>query len=84
MATKIRIEFISEGFREVLMSDGCSSFVNDIGSQVAQRAGDGFIYRPSYLGYGGGRMGGYVVADTYEAMVAEATDKVLSRAAGIV
>ena len=76
----IRFEFISDGWREILNSADVAALVEDTGNRIAERAGDGFEYKPQRLKYGGGRVGGFVVANTYEAMEEEATDKVLTRA----
>lgn len=95
MPAKMRLEFISEGFREILQSDGTAQVVNQVGQRIADNAtgsipysgSAGYIYRPAYLTYGGGRVGGYVNpyideagnAD-YLAMLAEARHKTLTKA----
>ena len=80
MATKVRIELNSDGFREILNSQAVADLCADVGNGIAQRAGDGFAYFPATLNYGGGRVGGFVNATTYEAMEAEARDKTLTKA----
>ena len=95
MAKKIRFEWISEGFREILLSDKMGDVCAEAGQQIASRATAaipyegslGFEYQPTTLGYGGGRRGGYVapVRDEkgkvdYLAVLAEANQKVLTKA----
>lgn len=95
MAKKIRFEWISDGFREILLSDKMGDVCAEAGQQIAARAtaaipyvgSAGYEYQPTTLGYGGGRRGGYVApardekGDTdYLAVLAESTDKVLTKA----
>jgi hypothetical protein len=80
MAKKIRIELVSAGFREILCSQEVADLCRDTGEKIAARAGAGFKYDPMMLNYGGGRQGGFVVADTYEAQLSQATDKVMEAA----
>lgn len=80
MATKVHIENVSRGWREILNSAPVRALVDEAGRQIAQRAGEGFEYFPAFLNYGGGRVGGYVHATTPEAMLAQAEDKALERA----
>lgn len=48
---------------------------------IAERAGDGFEVLPMrQMGFGGGRVGYAVKTGTYEACIAEAEDKALSKA----
>lgn len=82
MAKKIEIEFISRGFRDILMSNSCQGLVMDAASNIAFKAGDGFEASTFRGNYGGGRWVGAVNATTYDAMVAEAEDSVLSKAVG--
>lgn len=76
----VTIEHYSDGWRQILCSQGVKSLVDSAGEAMAARAGDGFAYTPAYLNYGGGRVGGFVSAKTYAAMRAEARDKALSMA----
>ena len=76
----IRIEFISDGWRQILNSQAVADVVNDAGQKIAQRAGEGFVYKPQKLHYGGGRVGGFISAQTIEARRAEATSKTLTKA----
>jgi len=38
MANETRIEFISEGFRQILFSDGCQEVVKEVAEEIADRA----------------------------------------------
>ena len=81
MATKIRIELNHDGIRELLMSQPIANECKKAAEKIAERAGDGFEVLPmKEMGFGGGRVGYAVHADTYEAKLAEAEDKVLSKA----
>ena len=93
MSEEVRIEFNSEGFREILMSSGVQSIVADVTEQIAARAnanltddnssgyeGD-VMESPRMSSYGnGGRWVGFVRATDYKAMADEAENKSLSRA----
>ena len=81
MASTVRIEHISEGWRQILGSAGVKALVDAEGQRMAGAAGEGYVYQPAYLSYGGGRVGGYVVADTYQAKLDEAMNKTLERVA---
>ena len=81
MATKIRIELNHDGIKELLLSDAIGGEVKKAAEGIASRAGEGFkVVGPQGLGYGGGRVGYGVVAATYEAKLAEAENKALSKA----
>ena len=81
MATKVRIELLSDGIKELLTSAPIAGECEKAAEGIAARAGDGFVVLPlMQMGFGGGRIGYAVKADTYEAKVAEAEDKVLSKA----
>lgn len=81
MATKVRIELISDGIRELLCSQPIAAECEKAAEGIAARAGDGFEVLPlRQMGFGGGRIGYAVKTDTYEACIAEAEDKVLSKA----
>lgn len=81
MAKTVRIEHISEGWRQILCSAGVKALVDSTGQRMADMAGDGYAYKEAYLSYGGGRVGGFVVADTHEARLDEARNKTLERIA---
>lgn len=81
MATKIKIELNSAGIKSLLCSGEVAAETEKAAEAIAARAGDGFVVLPARtLGYGGGRVGYAVKADTYEAKLAEATNKTLSKA----
>lgn len=81
MATKVKIELNHDGIRELLCSAPIAGECEKAAQGIAARAGDGFVVLPlRQMGYGGGRIGYAVHADTYEAKLAEAEDKALSKA----
>lgn len=81
MATKVRIELDSDGIRQLLMSAPIAAECEKAANQIAQRAGEGFEVLPiRQMGFGGGRVGYAVHTESYEAALAEAEDKVLSKA----
>lgn len=81
MATKVRIELVSDGIRKLLMSQPIADECEKAAEKIAARAGDGFEVLPlKQLRFGGGRVGYAVHADTYEAKLEEAENKTLSKA----
>ena len=87
MSTRVEIEFISDGFRQILMSDGVRSAVDAAASDIQARANAGlhedsvgFSKQVRIGDYGGGRWIGHVSTTDLATMVAEAEDKVLTRA----
>lgn len=81
MATKVKIELNHDGIRELLMSQPIADECKKVADGIAQRAGDGFeVSELRKMGFGGGRVGYTVRTDTYEARLAEAEDKALSKA----
>lgn len=81
MPTKVTIELNHDGIKELLMSPAIGGEVRKAAEAIASRAGDGFeVVGPQGLGYGGGRVGYGVVAETYEAKLAEAEQGALSKA----
>ena len=82
-----RIVFNSEGFRQILLSEGCHNLVESVTNDIADKAnanntrgGDGFRATTQVGGYGGGRWIGFVTASDKEASTAEAEDNALLRA----
>ena len=82
-----RIEFISEGFRQILLSEGCRDLVQSTTDEIAAKAnannnrgGDGFASTVQVGGYGGGRWIGFVTATDKKASAAESEDQALTRA----
>lgn len=87
MASETRIEFISDGFKQILESDGVHNLVQDTANDICDKAnannnrgGEGFTTNVIKGGYGGGRWIGFVKASDKEASIAEAEDKALSGA----
>lgn len=81
MATKVKIELNHDGIRQLLMSAPIAAECARAAENIAARAGDGFVVLPMReMGFGGGRVGYAVKADTDEAKKAEAEDKALSKA----
>ena len=87
MAKQIRIEFNSDGFKQILKSDGVKSMVQEHTDTIRDRANgnidgesEGFSSDVIYGGYGGGRWVGFVSTTDAASQRAEAEDKALSRA----
>lgn len=91
--SEITITFNSEGFRQVLLSEGVKSSLEGITSEITARANanltdpksEGYegdvVESPRMSSYGaGGRWVGFVRAMDYRAMADEAENKSLSRA----
>ena len=80
MATKIRLELDHDGIKELLLSAPIGAECRKAGEAIAARAGKGFAVRgPKDLDTAG-RAGVIVITETYAAKLAEAEDKVLSKA----
>ena len=82
-----RIVFNSEGFREILLSDGCHEVVQSVTDEIAAKAnanndrgGNGFNASTEVGGYGGGRWIGFVTATDKKAAAAQSEDQALTRA----
>ena len=87
MAKQIKLEFKSEGFREILCGGGVQSAVSSAAEQIRARANaniagesEGFSAHVWQGNYGGGRVIGSVSTTDYESQRAEAEDKALSKA----
>ena len=81
MATKVRIELNHDGIKELLCSAPIARECEKAAQAIAERAGEGFEVLPlREMGFGGGRIGYAVKTETYEACIAEAEEKVLSKA----
>ena len=84
----MHIKFNSDGFKEILCSDGVRDLVAQSASEICARANENDIegkcgfYTGPYIGnYGGGRWVDTIRPENYSAArKAEAEDKVLSRA----
>ena len=55
MAKLVRIELDHDGFRQLLNSHEVASLVDGLGEKLAARAGEGFVAKPAYGGFGDGR-----------------------------
>ena len=81
MPTKVTIELDHDGIRQLLMSQPIAAECERAAGKIAAAAGDGFEVMPQrQMSYGGGRVGFAVKTATYEARLAEAEDKALSKA----
>lgn len=89
MATQIRLEFNSDGFRQLLQSDGVRDMVEGHVNAIKQRAdaniageSDGFnarVEQAKSANYGG-RWIGIVGTSDYASVVAESENAALTRA----
>lgn len=85
MGSQMHIQFISAGFREILMSGGVQSAVSAEAERIKSAANangstDGFQAHVWQGNYGGGRWIGSVNTTDYDSMKAEAESKALTRA----
>lgn len=83
----IRLQFNSEGFKQILLSEGCRSLVENTTNEICEKAnanntrgGDGFKATTQVGGYGGGRWIGFVTATDAKASAAQSEDNALTRA----
>lgn len=78
MATKVKIVMINEGFNAVRRSEGVRADLMARAERIRDATGvDGFV---AIATDNASRSGVLVVANTFEARRAEATDKVLTKA----
>lgn len=80
-----RIVFDSEGFRQILLSEGCQELVQSVTEEIRDKANanagfEGFDSSVQVGGYGGGRWIGFVTAQDKKASAAESEDQALTRA----
>ena len=82
-----RLVFNSDGFRQILQSEGVHDLVQQTAEEIAEKAnanntrgGQGFEARTQIGGYGGGRYIGFVTTADNKAKIAESEDKALTRA----
>ena len=84
MSTKI--EFISQGFKDILFSPGTKELIQGISDDIRDRAnqdmptGEGFESKVQAGGYGGGRYIGFVKTATNEAALEESENMTLTKA----
>lgn len=82
-----RIVFNSDGFRQLLLSDGVRELVQSTAEEICDRAngnntrgGEGFVVRTQVGGYGGGRYVAFVSSTDKNSFIAESEDKALTGA----
>lgn len=87
MAEQVRLQWNKDGFRQILLSDGCHQLVQGVTEEIQMRAndnnergGEGFRASTQVGGYGGGRWIGFVSSTDKASMIAESEDKALTRA----
>ena len=86
MSAEIKIEFISEGFRQILMSDGVKNAVASAAEKIQTEANSGAADSQGFSantwvgGYGGGRYVASVTAIDRKASAAESEQQVLTKA----
>lgn len=78
----VRIEMNSDGFRAILTGPEVAADLQRRADAIAAAAGEGMSAEVIRGGYGGGRSVAIVATDTVEAMIAEATERALTRALG--
>ena len=86
MAQKVKLEFISDGFKAILESDGTRQLVEDAATKIQAAANaevkdsEGFSVETWHGNYGGGRWIGSVTSLDEAAAKAQSEDKVLTKA----
>lgn len=85
MAEQVRLKWNPDGFRQILLSQGCHNVVQQTADNICDKAnanygGDGFQTSTMVGGYGGGRWIGFVSSSDKASKIAESEDKALSRA----
>ena len=83
----VRLVFNSDGFRQILQSEGVHDLVQQTAEEIAEKAnanntrgGKGFEVSTEKGKYGGGRYIGFVTTTDNKAKIAESEDKALTRA----
>lgn len=79
MAAEVRLEFISEGFKEILRSQEVAQVVDEVTANILARAGEGYESH-SFIGWYGSRYIGVVETGDYKSRLDQATNKTLQRA----
>lgn len=82
-----KIEFISDGFHDILCSDGVKELVTETASRIQSEANagiegesEGFSNKTWMGGYGGGRWVASVSTTDKASIIAESENKALSKA----
>lgn len=83
----VRLEFVSEGFKEILNCEGTGTIVGQVTERVCaecnsmnNRGGSGFEASTFKGNYAGGRWVGYITATDKKSLAAASEDKVFERA----
>ena len=83
----LRLKWNKDGFRQILLSEGCQQLVQSTAEEICDRAngnnnrgGEGYVVRTQVGGYGGGRWIGFVSTTDNKSMIAESEDKALTGA----
>lgn len=76
------IQFFSQGFYEILHSDGLRDFCQSVAEDIADRAGEGFGVKEFEGGFGGGRPIWDIRTESDKAAQAESDEKTLTKAVG--
>lgn len=79
MASTTKLEFIDQGFRDILSADGTKSCVEGIASSIQMNAGPEYESDVSFFGPGH-RWMGFVHTTNVESMKDEAENKTLTKA----
>ena len=74
-----RIDFISDGFRQILASDGVGNLVAETAESIANEAGEGFV-ATSFHGRNDGRWLGYVRPTDKKSSVEASENQAMERA----
>ncbi len=79
---EVRIEFISQGFQDILFSEGCEEVVQQTAEEIAQRANDnsGLDTFSASTVRSGTRWIGFASTTDKTSLAAESEDKALTRA----
>lgn len=87
MATQIKLTFISDGFRQILLGSGVKDAVQSAADKIQAKANagitgesEGFSVDVWEGNYGGGRWIGSISTSDLESQKAESEDKALSKA----
>ena len=79
MATEVKLEFINEGFREILRGAPVAQVVDEVTASILARAGAGYKSH-SFIGWYGSRYIGVVETGDFESRLDQAKNKTLQTA----
>ena len=82
MPTKIKMEFMHKGFRQILLNDNTKQTLEEAAETVASQAGDGYESETHivYGDFGGGRLIAHVKTVSREAAYDQAVNHTLEEA----